>query len=202
MCLNKMKKLLFLLVLSLLCAACSELSGALTDADVEKHLAAYAALEAASPELDKIETKEMKKWAIPACQPCLDHMEKVVQGVGYKDLKAFYAMELRMHVTMRAWAYASIGKLTGEFERNIAADLCSSKEEIARSQNPKEMALHCDRLKSYSGYLDKLGVVTVGAAEKLLREGDIAVVARHADAISAAAVTMRQSERDHYEHYH
>ena len=181
-----MKKLILLFCLPLLLAACSVLTSALTDEDVARYVKAYNNIAAASPELAKLK-RENNAISLLTCGPCLARLEKAVQGAGYDDMKTFVAMDVRMHITLRAWSYVAISQLAGQAGQAVAAeDFCSIKENIARSKDPKEMQLHCARLKSYSSYLDKAGAIAVKLAEKLLTDGDVAVAAKHLDAISAA----------------
>jgi hypothetical protein len=181
-----MRKLLLLLCLPLLLAACGAFSSALTDDDVARYIKAYDNIAAAAPELDKLKSQD-NAISLLTCGPCLARLEQAVQQAGYKDIKTFVATDIRMHITLRAWAYVAITKLAGETGQAVAAeDFCSIKENIARSKDPKEMQRHCARLKSYTSYLDKAGAIAVKLAEKLLKDGDIEVVAKHLDAISAA----------------
>ncbi len=181
-----MKKLLLLLCLPLLLAACSAFSSALTDEDVARYIKAYDNIAAASPELDKLKSQN-NAISVLTCGPCLARLEQAVQQAGYKDMKTFVAADIRMHITLRAWAYVAITKLAGDTGQAVAAeDFCKLKENIARSKDPKEMQLHCARLQSYSSYLDKAGAIAVKLAEKLLKDGDIEVIAKHIDAIGAA----------------
>jgi hypothetical protein len=186
-----MKKLLILLCLPLLLAACSAFTSALTDEDVARYIKAYDNIAAAAPELDKLKS-ENNAISLLTCGPCLARLEQAVQQAGYKDMKTFVAADIRMHITLRAWAYVAITKLAGETGQAVAAeDFCSLKENIARSKDPKEMALHCARLKSYTSYLDKAGAIAVKLAEKLLKDGDIEVIAKHIDAIGAAQTNAK-----------
>ncbi|MGK5023439.1 hypothetical protein [Janthinobacterium sp. RB2R34] len=181
-----MKKLLLLICLPLLLAACGAFSGALSDADVARYIKAYDNFAAAAPELNKLKSED-QAMSLLTCGPCLVRLEKAVQDAGYKDMKTFIAFDIRMHVTLRAWAYVAITKLAGESGQAVAAeDFCKIKENIARSKDAAEMKVHCTRLKSYTSFLDKAGAFAVKLAEKLLKDGDIDVVARHIDAISAA----------------
>jgi hypothetical protein len=186
-----MKKLLLVLFLPLLLAACSAFTSALTDEDVARYIKAYDNIAAAAPELDKLQS-ENNAISLLTCGPCLARLEQAVQQAGYKDMKTFVAADIRMHITLRAWAYVAITKLAGETGQAVAAeDFCSLKENIARSKDPKEMALHCARLKSYTSYLDKAGAIAVKLAEKLLKDGDIEVIAKHIDAIGAAQTNAK-----------
>jgi hypothetical protein len=186
-----MKKLLLLLCLPLLLAACSAFSSALTDEDVARYIKAYDNIAAAAPELDKLKSQN-NAISLLTCGPCLARLEQAVQQAGYKDMKTFVAADIRMHITLRAWAYVAITKLAGDAGQAVAAeDFCSLKENIARSKDPQEMALHCARLKSYTSYLDKAGAIAVKLAEKLLREGDIEVIAKHVDAIGTAQTNAK-----------
>jgi hypothetical protein len=186
-----MKKLLLVLCLPLLLAACSAFTSALTDEDVARYIKAYDNIAAAAPELDKLKS-ENSAISLLTCGPCLARLEQAVQQAGYKDMKTFVAADIRMHITLRAWAYVAITKLAGETGQAVAAeDFCSLKENIARSKDPKEMALHCARLKSYTSYLDKAGSIAVKLAEKLLQDGDIEVIAKHIDAIGAAQTNAK-----------
>ena len=181
-----MKKLILLLCLPLLLAACSVLSSALTDKDVAQYIKAYENIAAAAPELAKLKS-ENNAISLLTCGPCLARLEKAAQDAGYDDMKSFVAMDVRMHVTLRAWSYTMITGFAGAAGQVVAAkDFCAIKENIAQSENPKEAGLHCARLKSYSSYLDKAGTIAVKLAEKLLQDGDIEIVARHVDAIAAA----------------
>jgi hypothetical protein len=181
-----MKKLLVLLCLPLLLAACSAFSSALTDEDVARYIKAYDNIAAAAPELDKLKS-ENNAISMLTCGPCLARLEQAIRQAGYQDMKTFVAADIRMHITLRAWAYVAITKLAGETGQAVAAeDFCAIKENIARSKDPKEMQLHCARLKSYTSFLDKAGAIAVKLAEKLLKDGDIEVVAKHIDAIGAA----------------
>lgn len=181
-----MKNLLLLFCLSLLLAACGAFSSALTDDDVARYIKAYDNFAAAAPELDKLK-REDQAMSLLTCAPCLARLEKAVQDAGYKDMKTFVAFDIRMHITLRAWAYVAIAKLAGETGQAVAAeDFCKLKEDIARSKDAEEMRLQCTRLKSYTSYLDRAGAFAVKLAEKLLKDGDIDVVAKHIDAISAA----------------
>lgn len=181
-----MKKLTLLFWLPLLLAACSAFSTALSDDDVARYIKAYNNIAAASPELAKLKDQD-KAISLLTCGPCFARLEQEVKEAGYKDMKTFVAADIRMHITLRAWAYVAITKMAGQAGQDVAAeDFCSIKENIVRSKDPKQMQLHCTRLKSYSSYLDKAGAIAVRLAEKLLKEGDIEVIAKHVDAISAA----------------
>lgn len=180
-----MKKLL-LICLPLLLAACGAFSSALTDADVARYIKAYENFATAAPELEKLKS-ENQAISLLTCGPCLARLEKSVQDAGYKDMKTFIAFDIRMHITLRAWAYVAIARLAGESGQAVAAeDFCKIKENIAKSKDAEEMRLQCTRLKSYTSYLDRAGAFAVKLAEKLLKDGDIEVVAKHIDAISAA----------------
>ncbi len=181
-----MKKLFLLLCLPLLLSACSVFTSALTDKDVAQYIKAYDNIAAISPELAKLKS-DNASLSVLTCGPCRARIEQAVQEAGYADLKTFIAMDIRMHYTLRAWAYVAITKMGGEVGQKVAAeDFCKIKENIARSANPEELKRHCDRLQSYSSYLDKAGMVAVKLAERLLKEGDIEVVAKHLDAITKA----------------
>lgn len=181
-----MKKLLLLIALPLLLAACGAFSSALTDADVARYIKAYDNFATAAPELEKLKS-ENQSVSLLTCGPCLAHLEKAVQDAGYKDMKTFVAFDIRMHITLRAWAYVAIAKLAGESGQAVAAeDFCKLKENIAKSKDAEEMRVVCTRLKSYTSFLDRAGAFAVKLAEKLLKDGDIEVVAKHIDAISAA----------------
>ena len=181
-----MKKLLLLICLPLLLAACGAFSSALTDNDVARYIKAYDNFAAAAPELDKLK-REDQAMSLLTCAPCLARLEKAVQDAGYKDMKSFVAFDIRMHITLRAWAYVEIAKLAGQSGQAVAAeDFCKLKENIAQSKDAEQMRLQCTRLKSYTSYLDRAGAFAVKLAEKLLKDGDIEVVAKHIDAISAA----------------
>lgn len=189
-----MKKFLLLLCLPLLLAACGVFTKGLSDADVARYIKAYENFAAAAPELDKLK-REDQAMSLLTCGPCLARLEKAVQDAGYKDMKTFVAVDIRMHITLRAWAYVSIAKLAGESGQAVAAeDFCKIKEHIARSKDAEEMRLHCKRLTSYTSYLDRAGAIAVKLAEKLLRDGDIEVVAKHIDAITAALSNTRLPE--------
>lgn len=193
-----MKKLFLLLCLPLLLCACSAFTSALTDKDVAQYIKAYDNIAAISPELTKLQS-DNKSIALMTCGPCRARLEQAVQEAGYVDLKAFMAMDIRMHLTLRAWVYVTITKMGGEVGQGVAAsDFCKLKENIARSANPEEMKRHCDRLQSYSSYLDKAGAIAVAVAEKLLKEGDIDVVAKHESAIFKAFVNPKL--HDDYNH--
>lgn len=186
-----MKRILMLICIPLLLAACSAFTTALTDADVDQYIKAYNNIAAASPELAKLKS-ENNALTLLTCGPCLARIEKAVQEAGYKDMKTFVAMDVRMHITLRAWAYVAITKLAGEVGQTVAAgDFCSIKENIMSSKDPQEMQLHCDRLKSYTSYLDKAGAIAVNLAEKLLTEGDIDVIGKHTDAIHRALTNAK-----------
>lgn len=181
-----MKKLFLILFVPLLLCACSVLSSALTDKDIAQYIQAYDNIAASAPELAKLKS-ENNAASLLTCGPCRARLEQAVQQAGYADMKTFVAMEVRLHITLRAWVYAAITKMGGEVGKEVAAaDFCGIKENIAQSKNPEEMKLQCARLESYSSYLDKAGSITVKLAEKLLKDGDIEVVGRHMDAISAA----------------
>jgi hypothetical protein len=181
-----MKKLFAILCLPLLLAACSAFSSALSDADVARYILAYNNIAAATPELDSLK-RQNNAVSLLTCGPCLARLEQAVQQAGYEDMKSFVATDIRMHITLRAWSYVAITRLAGETGQAVAAeDFCSIKENIARSKDPQEMQRHCARLKSYSSYLDKAGTIAVKLAEKLLKDGDIEVIAKHLDAVSAA----------------
>ena len=181
-----MKKLFLILLLPLLLCACSVLTSALTDKDVAQYIKAYENIAAISPELTKLQS-DNKSLSVMTCAPCRARLEQAVQEAGYADLKSFIAMDIRMHLTLRAWVYVEITRMGGVVGQQVAAaDFCKLKENIARSSNPEEMKRHCDRLHSYSSYLDKAGAIAVKLAEKLLKEGDIDVVAKHQDAIHKA----------------
>ncbi len=193
-----MKKLLLLLCLPLLLCACSVLSSALTDKDVAQYIKAYENIAAISPELTKLQADD-KALTLITCAPCRVRLEQAVQEAGYDDMKSFVAMDIRMHLTLRAWVYVEITRIGGEVGQKVAAeDFCRIKENIAKSDNPEEMRRHCDRLQSYSGYLDKAGGIAVKLAEKLLDKGDIDVVAKHHDAIHKAFVNPKL--HDEYNH--
>ncbi len=181
-----MKKLILVLCLPLLLAACSVLSSALTDKDVDQYIKAYNNIAAASPELAKLKS-DNNAISLLTCGPCMARLEQAVQDAGYEDMKTFVAMDVRMHITLQAWSYTFITNLAGAAGQAVAAeDFCAIKENIAQSKDPKEMALHCARLKSYASYLDKVGAITVKLTGKLLQDGDIEVVARQIDAIGDA----------------
>ena len=169
---------LFLFLPLLLCA-CNVLSGALTDKDVATYIQAYKNISAATPELEKLKS-ENQAVSLFTCGPCRARLTRAVQQAGYADLKSFMAMDIRMHVTLRAYLYVEITRMGGEVGKSVAAeDFCKIKENIARSSDPKEMALQCERLRTYSGFLAKAGAIAVKLAEKLLKEGDIEMVAKH-----------------------
>ena len=181
-----MKKRFLMLCLPLLLCACSAFTSALTDKDVAQYIKAYDNIAAIGPELANMKNENASLSEL-TCTPCRARIEQAVQEAGYADLKTFVAMDIRMHITLRAWTYVEITKMGGEVGQTVsAADFCRIKENIARSQNPEEMKRHCDRLQSYSTYLDKAGAIAVKLAEKLLKEGDIDVVAKHVDAIGKA----------------
>ena len=181
-----MKKFILILCLPLLLAACSAFTSALTDADVAQYIKAYNNIADASPELAKLKA-ENNAISLLTCGPCLSRLEKAAQDAGYKDMKTFVAMDVRIHVTARAWYYTEITRLAGVVGQAVAAeDFCAIKENIAQSKDPKEMAIHCARLKSYAGFLDKAGAVAVKLAEKLLKDGDIEVFAKHVKEIGDA----------------
>lgn len=77
-------------------------------------------------------------------------------------------------------------KACDNFAAAAPEDYCKLKGNIARSKDAREMRLQCVRLRSYTSYLDRAGAFAVKLAEKLLKDGDIEVVAKHIDAISAA----------------
>jgi len=175
-----------MLCLPLLLAACGAFTSALNDDDVARYIKAYEQFAVAAPELEKLQ-RDSQAASLLTCGPCLARLEKAVQVAGYKDMKAFVAADIRMHITLRAWTYAAMAQLAGQSGQAVAAeDFCSLKEHIAQSSNAEEMRMYCTRLKSYASYLDRAGAMAVKLAEKLLRDGDIDVVGRHVDAISKA----------------
>lgn len=181
-----MKKIFLILCLPLMLCACSAFTSALSDKDAAQYIQAYNNIAAIAPELAKLKS-ENNAMSVLTCGPCRARVEQAVQQAGYADMKTFVAADIRMHITLRAYLYVSITKMGGEVGQTVAAaDFCRLKENIARSENPAEMKRNCDRLQSYSSYLDKAGAIAVKLAEKLLKEGDIDIAARHIDAIGVA----------------
>lgn len=181
-----MEKLLLLICLPLFLAACSVLTSSLTEEDVKQYIKAYNNIADASSELAKLKA-ENNAISLLTCGPCLARIEKAVQDAGYKDMKTFIAMDVRIHVTARAWYYTRIAELAGSVGQGVAAeDFCAIKENIAQSKDPQEMARHCARLQSYASFLDKAGAMAVKLAEKLLKDGDLEVFGKHFEAIADA----------------
>jgi hypothetical protein len=193
-----MKKFLLLLCLPLLLSACSALSGALTEKDVTQYIQAYKNIAAASGELAKLKS-DNQALSLLTCGPCLERIEVAVKQAGYPDMKTFVAADIRMHLTLRAWAYVQITALAGQVGQQVAhEDFCKLKENIAASKDPQEMQRYCTQITTYTSFLDKAGTLAVKLAEKLMRAGDIDVVGKYADAIGAALTDARLP--DEYQH--
>jgi hypothetical protein len=181
-----MKKLILLICLPLLLFACSVFSTALTDKDVEQYVQAYRNIAAISPALEVLR-KENKSLLVLTCTPCRVPLEKAIQEAGYKDLTQFLIADARMHLALRAYATVQITKLAGTVgEQLTPEEFCKLKDEIAKTNDPKEVKLECERVLASASYLNKAGKVIVGLAEKLLHQADIAMIGKHIDAISSA----------------
>lgn len=183
-----MKKLIAAIILPLLICACSQFSSALTDKDVEQYVQAYRNIAAISPALE-LKQKETKSLTVLTCTPCRAELTKAVQQAGYKDLTAFHLADVRMHLAIRAHGYAEIARVGGELSGQAGVEIetfCRSKDDIARSKNPKETTRECQQVLAMSDYLGRAGKVVVELAQKLLHEGDIAMIGKYHDAIIGA----------------
>jgi hypothetical protein len=138
------------------------------------------------PELARLK-KDNNSLTLLTCTPCRTRLEKAVQDAGHKDMTTFLVTDARMHITLKAYVTVAITKLAGEVGQKVAAeDFCNSKENVARSQDPKEMQYQCEQFVGYTSYLDQAGSIVVNLAGKLLNDGDIVAVAKHIKAINAA----------------
>lgn len=184
-----MKKLLsciFLLILS----GCDFLPKPLTDKDIEQYIKAYQNIAEVSPILEK-QKKESGSVTIFTCKECYSTLNDAVVKAGYDDLQQFLVADTRIHLTLKYYAYASIAKLVGEAggevsEKIPAEEICAIPENIQNSKDPQEMKTQCENIKIWSGYLAKISKTIYAIAEKLINDSDMAVVARHAEAIESA----------------
>lgn len=184
-----MKKILSLIAL-LLISGCDFLPKPLTDKDMEKYIAAYDNIAEVSPILEK-QKKESSATSVFTCKECYTTLQTAVTQAGYADLQEFLIADARIHLTLKYYAYAEITKLAGEVGGEVSGNLpveefCSSPENLANSDDPKEAKKQCENFFTWAGYLEKISKTIYTLAEKILDKGDIAVVAKHAEALEVA----------------
>lgn len=121
------------------------------------------------------------------CAPFRGRIEKTRQKAGYGDLKAFYLMDIRMHLAIQMWARVSIAKLVGQVSDVVTVKLfCDSEQDIARVKDPKAVKQKWQRIQAYKSYLSKASKALVAIAQKLLNDSDIAIIGKHIKEIDKA----------------
>jgi hypothetical protein len=181
----------FLLFISILIiSGCNFLPKPLTDKDMEKYIAAYNNIAEVSPILEK-QKKESRATSVFTCKECYTTLHTAVTQAGYADLQEFLIADARIHLTLKYYAYAEITKLAGEVGSEVSGNLpveefCSTPENLANSEDPKKAKKQCENFFAWTGYLKTISNAIYSIAEKLLTDGDIAIVANHIEGIEKA----------------
>jgi hypothetical protein len=178
------------LIALLLISGCDFLPKPLTDKDIEKYIAAYNNIAEASPILEK-QKEESRATSVFTCKECYTTLHTPVTQAGYADLQEFLIADARIHLTLKYYAYAEITKLAGEVGGEVSGNLpveefCSSPENLANTEDPKEAKKQCENFFAWTGYLKTISNAIYSIAEKLLTDGDIAVVTNHIEGLEKA----------------
>jgi len=180
-----MKKILAFFAIILI-SGCDFLPGPLTDEDIEKYVAAYENIAEVSPILEK-QKKDSNSSSVLTCTECYSTLNDAVVKAGYKDLKDFLIADTRIHLTLRYYTYAQITKIVGEASNGVTPEeFCAIPEHIQNSKDPQEVKKQCENIKVWAGYLKTISNAIYAIAEKLLTDGDIAVVAKNIEGIEKA----------------
>lgn len=183
---NSMMKKILSFVAILFISGCDFLPKPLTDKDIEKYITAYENIAEVSPTLEK-QKQNSNSSTVLTCTECYKTLNDAVVKAGYDDLKDFLIADTRIHLTLRYYTYAQITKIVGEASSGVTPEeFCAVPERIQNSKDPQEVKKQCENIKVWAGYLKTISSAIYAIAEKLLTDGDIAVIAKNIDSIEKA----------------
>lgn len=181
-----MMKVILSFILIQFISGCDFLPKPLTDQDIEKYIAAYENIAEASPSLEK-QKRDSNSSTVLTCAECYNTLNDAVVKAGYKDLKDFLIADTRIHLTLRYYTYAQITKIVGEASSGVTPEeFCAVPERIQNSKDPEQVKKQCENIKVWAGHLKTISSSIYAIAEKLLTDGDIAVVAKNIEGIEKA----------------